>query len=170
MSGMRIGRLVSVPAIFILVLFCKVPVKPPDNTFPSEFRTVLKDVYLTSFKELKSDTITEYWIIFSYSISDCSSCIEAGFNLLENFDRSNKFKSCVITSSESYEIDKGRFGFSGSFIFDANGELRRLVSYSPTPAIIVLNSEMKIEDYLILTISNVPEIITYLESKSLITD
>lgn len=94
------------------------------------------------------DTTSYYRVIYLFNYYDCETCIHKGFSIVNRIDDRMGTGYVKVVESRCPEVNslQKRVQYHGYIYSDKEDCIRRMLKYTPTPILFLLNDSMKIVD------------------------
>jgi len=87
--------------------------------------------------------------ILCYTVSDCSSCVERGFQLLNYIQTASDYKTVAIVNASEVETRRTKYMYAGKMLNDYDDKLIKEFFYIFTPYILLVSEGRFINGYYI---------------------
>ena len=107
-----------------------------------------KDKKIKSLHEFDEFLLTGNVAILCYTVSDCQSCVERGYNMLDYIQTiRSDFKIAAIVNDSESNTKRTKYQYAGKIFNDEKDILLKEFSYLFTPFIIIVNEGSFVDGY-----------------------
>ena len=103
---------------------------------------------INCLSDIDTSTTKGLVAILSYTISDCQSCVERGYQILEHIQSNQpEFDVAAIVNDPNAESKRTVYQYAGKIFNDSENKLIKELSYIFTPHIILMRDGILIKGY-----------------------